>query len=173
MASTPLFTVMCARILSPPGAWEYSNCRGSRGIIAFRLSVVLTEPPFSDGSIIVPTAVMAKSPRPRFRTFSVIALALHIARFHANANLRKRSWRHNSDSLDTAVSYLSTEYSIFKERAVRHFRFLPPLLHIRFLRLLATVPKAKNPYSSIFLSSARILSRRFWTHRCVTPFSLA
>ena len=46
MASTPLFTVKCARILSPPGAWEYSNSRRSRGVIAFRLSVVLTEPPF-------------------------------------------------------------------------------------------------------------------------------
>ena len=59
----------CIRILSPPDTWEYSNCPRSKGIIAYRLSVVLTEPPFRYGSIFNPATVMAISPWPEVDCF--------------------------------------------------------------------------------------------------------
>lgn len=63
---SPLFfTFLFIRILSPPNTgihtnpWEYSNCFRSKSIIACQLSVVLTEPPFRNGSFIIPAIIFA------------------------------------------------------------------------------------------------------------------
>lgn len=99
---------------------EYSNCFRSKSIIASQLSVVLTEPPFRNGSFIIPAIIFAiRTDQPfcfGYRSRSAVrSLILD------ECASQIRSWRHTTDLLQIAVLYLSTVYSIFKERWKRCF----------------------------------------------------
>lgn len=122
--------LMCPYSLAPD-TWEYSNCHRSHGIIACRLSVVLTKPPFRYGSIFNPATVMAINPRPNLDCFGYRSRSAVRSLICNGKSQKKRSWRHTSDSLLIAVSYLSTVYKIFKEQWFGDVSRSPLLLPIR------------------------------------------
>lgn len=110
-------------VFSRPRIWEYSNCFRSKSIIASQLSVVLTEPPFRNGSFIIPAIIFAiRTDQPScfgYRSRSAVR-SLILDEYASQI----RSWRHTTDLLQIAVLYLSTVYSIFKEQRKRCFCFL-------------------------------------------------
>ena len=87
---------------------------------AFHPSVVLTEPPFRNGSFIIPAIIFAiRTDQPfcfGYRSRSAVR-SLILDEYASQI----RSWRHTTDLLQIAVLYLSTVYSIFKERWKRFF----------------------------------------------------